>query len=145
LFPLLSGIETSSFGPFFFLYFLEFVGCIMSILYFGAKIHLSANTYHICPVGSRLLHPGWYFLVPSVCPQNEWCSHFYSWIVFHCVKEPIFCIHFSVEAYLGCFQLLVITNKPTMNIVEHVSLWYGRSVSRHMPRNSIPGSSGRAI
>ena len=34
----------------------------------------------------------------------------------------IFCIHFSVEGYLGSFQPLAIINKAAMNIVEHVSL-----------------------
>ena len=35
----------------------------------------------------------------------------------------IFCIHYSVEGYLGSVQLLgIIINKATMNIVEHVSL-----------------------
>jgi hypothetical protein len=37
----------------------------------------------------------------------------------------LFCIDYLVEAHLGCFQLLGITNKATMNIMEHVSLWYG--------------------
>jgi hypothetical protein len=35
------------------------------------------------------------------------------------------CNHFSVEGYLGYFQLLAITNKAAVNIVELVSLWYG--------------------
>jgi hypothetical protein len=34
----------------------------------------------------------------------------------------IFCIHPSVERYLGSFQLLAIINKAAMNILEHVSL-----------------------
>ena len=33
----------------------------------------------------------------------------------------IFCIHSSVGGHLGSFQLLAITNKAAMNIVEHVS------------------------
>ena len=33
-------------------------------------------------------------------------------------------IHSSVEGHLGSFQLLAITNKATMNIVEHMSLLY---------------------
>ena len=32
----------------------------------------------------------------------------------------IFCIHYSVEGYLGSFQLLAIINKAAMNIVEDV-------------------------
>ena len=34
----------------------------------------------------------------------------------------VFCIRFSVEGHLGSFQLLAITNKAAVNIVEHVSL-----------------------
>ena len=37
----------------------------------------------------------------------------------------IFCTHYSVVGYLGGFQLLAITNKAAMNIVEQVSLCYG--------------------
>ena len=33
----------------------------------------------------------------------------------------IFCIHSSADRHLGSFQLLVISNKGAMNIVEHVS------------------------
>ena len=32
----------------------------------------------------------------------------------------IFCSYSSVVGHLGCFQLLAITNKAAMNIVEHV-------------------------
>ena len=53
----------------------------------------------------------------------------------------IFCIHFSVEGHLGCFQLLSITYKATMNIVKHVSLWYCRAFFGYMHRNDIAGSS----
>ena len=35
-----------------------------------------------------------------------------------------FFIHSSVEELLGCFQLLTIINKVSMNIVEHVFLLY---------------------
>jgi hypothetical protein len=34
----------------------------------------------------------------------------------------IFCIHWLVEVHLGCFQLLTITNKAAMYVVEHLSL-----------------------
>jgi hypothetical protein len=29
---------------------------------------------------------------------------------------------------MGCFQLLAITNKASMNIIEHVTLWYGGDI-----------------
>jgi hypothetical protein len=48
---------------------------------------------------------------------------------------------FSVEELLGCFQLLFIISKASMNIVEHVSLlhvgassgymWYKTGLNRH--------------
>jgi hypothetical protein len=44
------------------------------------------------------------------------------WVVFHCLSEPLFCIYSSVLGYLGCFQILVITNKTAINIVEHLPL-----------------------
>jgi hypothetical protein len=34
--------------------------------------------------------------------------------------------------YLGCFQLLAITNKAAMNIVVHVPLWPGRASFGYM-------------
>jgi hypothetical protein len=57
----------------------------------------------------------------------------------------IFCIHFSVEGYLDCFQLLAIINKATMNIVEHVSLLYVGKSFGYMLRSSIVGSSGNTM
>jgi hypothetical protein len=53
----------------------------------------------------------------------------------------IFCIHPSVERHVGYFQLLAITNKATMNTVEHVSLWHGEASSGYTPRNGRAGSS----
>jgi hypothetical protein len=59
--------------------------------------------------------------------------------------KHIFCIHYSVGGCLGCFQLLAITNKATMNIVEHVPLWHGRASFRYISKSGIAGSSGRSI
>jgi hypothetical protein len=53
----------------------------------------------------------------------------------------IFCIHSSVEGHLGCFQLLAIINKATMNIEEHVSLLYVGAFFEYMPRSGRPESS----
>jgi len=36
----------------------------------------------------------------------------------------IFCFY-SVVGHLHCYQVLTITNKTTMNRVEHVLLWHG--------------------
>jgi hypothetical protein len=46
----------------------------------------------------------------------------------------IFCIYSSVEGHLSPFQLLAITNKAAMNIVEHVSLLHV-GTSGYMPRS----------
>ena len=32
----------------------------------------------------------------------------------------IFLIHSSVEGHLGCFQVLAMTNKAAVNVVEHM-------------------------
>jgi hypothetical protein len=57
----------------------------------------------------------------------------------------IFCIHASVEGHLGSFQLLAITNKAGMNIVEHVVLLPVGTSSGYMPRRSIAGSSSSTM
>jgi hypothetical protein len=49
------------------------------------------------------------------------------------------------EGYLCCFQLLATTNKAAMNMVEHMSLWYGGASFGYMPKSGIVGSSGRSI
>ena len=48
----------------------------------------------------------------------------------------IFCIHSSVEGYMGSFQLLAIINKAAMNIVEHVSLLHTGESSEYQERYS---------
>jgi hypothetical protein len=57
----------------------------------------------------------------------------------------IFCSNSSVEGHLGLFQLLAITNKASMNILEHVSLLCVVASSGYMPRSGIPGFSGSAM
>ena len=57
----------------------------------------------------------------------------------------IFCIHSSIVGHLGCFQLLAITNKAAMNIVDQVSLWHGGASFGYIPKSGIAGSSGRFI
>ena len=53
----------------------------------------------------------------------------------------IFCIHSSVEGYLGSLQLLSILNKAATNIVEYVSLLQVGESSVYMPRSGIAGFS----
>ena len=53
----------------------------------------------------------------------------------------IFCLYSSVQGHLGCFQVLAITNKASMNIVEHVSLLCVGASFEYVPRTDIARSS----
>ena len=55
-----------------------------------------------------------------------------------------FCIHSSVDGYLGCFHVLAIVNSAAMNNGIHVSFSVLVS-SRYMPRSGIAGSYGGFI
>ena len=68
-----------------------------------------------------------------------------SWVVFHCVNEPHFLYLFFCVGHLSCFQLLAITNKAAMNIVEHVPLCHGRASFGYIPKSGIAESSDRSI
>jgi hypothetical protein len=57
----------------------------------------------------------------------------------------VFCIHTSVEGYLGPFQLLAIINKAAMNIEDHMSLLQIGTSSGYMPRIVIAGSSSSTM
>jgi len=57
----------------------------------------------------------------------------------------IFCIHFSVVGHLNCFQVLAITKKAVMNIVEHMLLWHCGASFGYIPKSGIAGSLGRSI
>jgi hypothetical protein len=54
------------------------------------------------------------------------------------------CLYSSVMGQLGCFYL-AITNKATMNIVEHVPLWHGGISFEYISKSGIAGSLGRSI
>jgi hypothetical protein len=54
-------------------------------------------------------------------------------------------MHSSFEGHLHWFQLLAITNKAAMNIVEHVSFLPVGTSSGYMPRRGIAGSSGSTM
>ena len=57
----------------------------------------------------------------------------------------IFCIHSSIVGHLGYRQLLAITKKAAMNIVEHVFLWHGGASFGYMIKSGTAGSSSRSI
>ena len=52
----------------------------------------------------------------------------------------ISCIHSFIEGHLGCFQLLAITDKAAVKIVENMPVWYGGTSFGYMPRSSIAQS-----
>ena len=53
----------------------------------------------------------------------------------------IFYIHFSVEGFLGCFQLLAIPpKKDAMNVVCLVSVWYDGASFGYMSKSGIDES-----
>ena len=56
----------------------------------------------------------------------------------------IFCIHSSVEVYLGCLHLMAIINMAAMHIVGHVTFLHVGSSSGYIPRSGIAGSSGHS-
>jgi hypothetical protein len=56
-----------------------------------------------------------------------------------------FCIHFSFLGHLGCFQLLAITDKAPMTVVEYMPLWYDGACFGYIPKSGIAGSLGRSI
>jgi hypothetical protein len=47
----------------------------------------------------------------------------------------IFCIHYSVEERLACFQILAFRNKTVLSIVEQLSLCYGGGSFEYMPKS----------
>jgi hypothetical protein len=57
LFPILRRNEVSALWS-SFLSFMCFASCILGILNFWAKIHLSVSAYHVCSFVIGLLHSG---------------------------------------------------------------------------------------
>jgi hypothetical protein len=61
------------------------------------------------------------------------------------MNHIFFCIYSSVEGHLDSFQLLTITNKSAMNILEYKSLGYSGTSFGYMPRSGLAKCSDRAI
>ena len=57
----------------------------------------------------------------------------------------ILCIHSSVMGHLCCFQLLAITNRAAMNIVEYMPLRHGGPSFGYIHKSGIAESSGRSM
>ena len=56
----------------------------------------------------------------------------------------IFFIHSSISGYLGCFHVLTIVNRASVNVGGHVPFWI-MVFSRYMFMSGIAGSYGRSI
>jgi hypothetical protein len=112
---------------------------------FLANMHLLTSPYHACPFGSELPHVGWYFLVPSICLQTSGYPHSQHMNSITLYKWTTSSVHSFIVGHLGCFYLLAIKNKATMNIVEHMPLSHGGASFGYMLKSGIGGSSGRSI
>jgi len=55
----------------------------------------------------------------------------------------IFCSQYLFEAHLAYFSFLFIMKKAVRNLMEHMSLGYGRGLFRYKTRCSIAVSLGR--
>ena len=83
------GIKISSLS-YSFLFNLESVSSIMSILYFWGNTHLSICTSFACCFWFGISHPGWYLIVLYICLKNWRCFDFESQKAFHFVIVPYF-------------------------------------------------------
>ena len=68
---------------------------------------------------------------------------FFCCVVLHCVNVPHFPYPFFGQGALSCFQVLAMTKKAAMNIVEHMSLWHDWASFGYIPKSGITGSWGR--
>jgi hypothetical protein len=106
---------------------------IQGDLCFLASINLLGE-YMSCIVLVSVFHySGWYLSPFSF--KSPYALDLSNWEIFHCVNVPhILYSFFSLIWYLGCFQLLALTNEATMNIVLRMSLWYVGELFGYYPR-----------
>ena len=112
LFYLLRSMEVSIFWSSFFLSFMCFANCILSILSFWANIHLSMSAYHVSSSVIGLPQSGWY---PPDLSKNFIKSLFFnSWVVLHCVNVPHFLYPFLCWGTSGFFPASGYYNKKLL-------------------------------
>ena len=122
-----------------------FVHKIVYTSFFRFYIYLLI--YDICFSISDILLSVWQSLGPS--NLHKWPSFvlYYGWIISYCIYVcvsiyiyiyHIFFIHSSVIGYLGCLQILTITNSASVNTGVHVSFWIV-VFSCYMPSSRIAG------
>ena len=82
------------------------------------------------------------FLDLTICLQISRCLYYFCCIVLHCVNIPHFpCQFFGRGLFLGRYWLW--QTNATMNIVEHMSLWYNWASFGYICKSGIAGSWGR--
>ena len=69
---------------------------------------------------------------------------FYGLLIFHCVYEPHFFIHSSVNGHQGSFHVLAIVNSAAVNIGKYMYFSF-LIFLEYMPSSGIAESSGSFI
>ena len=77
-----------------------------------------------------------FFLVASICIEIS-CHCFWQLSNTHCVMYLIFITHSMLEGQVGSFQLLGISSKAAINIIEKESLWYDWAYFEHRTKSEI--------
>ena len=119
-----------------------FANCILDILNFWTKIHLSVSAYHLSSFVNGLTHSGWYPSDPSISIGISWIHCFNSWVVLHCVNFQHFLYPFLYGGTSGFFPASGIINKAALNLLEHVFLSSIGPSCGYLPRGDIAGSFG---
>lgn len=60
-----------------------------------------------------------------------------SLLILQCVNASYFLVQTLVEEHLGCFQYLTVMSKPTVSIVQQVSMRYDGGSFGHRPKSAI--------
>ena len=61
-----------------------------------------------------------------------------------CYVNHTFLIHSSVDGHLGCFDVMAVVNRASVNVGVHVSFSV-KDLSTYMPRSGMPWSYGSSV